>query len=120
MKKVVTFGEVMVRLAPSEHYRFTQACPGSMDLTFGGAESSVAASVSILGGSSRFVSALPQHAIADAFVRQMRGFEVDVDHVLRRETGRFGIYYVETGANQRPSRVIYDRDYSSVSICPGE
>ena len=120
MKKVVTFGEVMVRLAPSEHYRFTQACPGSMDLTFGGAESSVAASVSMLGGSSRFVSALPQHAIADAFVRQMRGFKVDVDHVLRRETGRFGIYYVESGANQRPSRVIYDRDYSAVSMCSGE
>ena len=120
MKKVVTFGEVMVRLAPSEHYRFTQACPGSMDLTFGGAESSVAASVSMLGGSSRFVSALPQHAIADAFVRQMRGFKVDVDHVLRREAGRFGIYYVETGANQRPSRVIYDRDYSAVSMCSGE
>ena len=120
MKKVVTFGEVMVRLAPSENYRFAQVCPGSMDLTFGGAESSVAASVSMLGGSSRYVSALPQHAVADAFIRQMRGFNVDVDHVLRREEGRFGVYYVETGANQRPSRVIYDRDYSSVSMCPGE
>ena len=74
----------------------------------------------MLGGSSRFVSALPQHAVADAFIRQMRGFNVDVDHVLRREEGRFGVYYVETGANQRPSRVIYDRDYSSVSMCPGE
>ena len=84
----------MVRLAPSEHYRFAQSCPGSIDLTFGGAESSVAASVSMLGGSSRFVSALPQHAIADAFIRQMRGFNVDVDHILRREAGRFGIYYV--------------------------
>jgi 2-dehydro-3-deoxygluconokinase len=120
MKKVVTFGEVMVRLAPSENYRFTQVCPGSMDLTFGGAESSVAASISMLGGQSRFVSALPQHAVAEAFVRQMRGFNVDVEHVLRREDGRIGVYYVETGANQRPSRVIYDRDFSAVSICPGE
>lgn len=110
----------MVRLAPRENYRFEQVCPGSMDLTFGGAESSVAASVAMLGGVSRFVTALPQHALAEAFLRQMRGFNVDVDHILRREKGRFGVYYVETGANQRPSRVIYDRDYSAVSLCSGE
>jgi 2-dehydro-3-deoxygluconokinase len=120
MKKVVTFGEVMVRLAPRENYRFQQVCPGAMDLTFGGAESSVAASVAMFGGESRFVSALPKHAVAEAFLRQMRGFQVDVDHVLRRDEGRFGVYYVETGANQRPSRVIYDREYSAVSMCPGE
>ena len=106
MKKVVTFGEVMVRLAPRENLRFEQVCPGTIDLTFGGAESSVAASVSMLGGESRFVTALPRHAVTDAFLRQMRGFEVDVDHVLQTKEGRFGLYYVETGANQRPSRVI--------------
>lgn len=110
----------MVRLAPSEHYRFVQACPGNLDITFGGAESSVAASVSIYGGKSRFVTALPKHAVADAFVRQIRGMGVDSEHILRREEGRFGVYYVETGANQRPSRVIYDREYSAVSMCPGE
>jgi 2-dehydro-3-deoxygluconokinase len=120
MKKVVTFGEVMVRFAPRENYRFEQVCPGAMDLTFGGAESSVAASVAMFGGAARFVTALPQHAVAEAFLRQMRGFKVDVDYVLRRDQGRFGVYYVETGANQRPSRVIYDREYSAVSQCPGE
>lgn len=118
--KVVTFGEIMVRLAPSENYRFVQACPGNLDITFGGAESSVAASVKMLGGESRFVTALPKHDVAEAFVRQIRGFGVDTDHILRREQGRFGVYYVETGANQRPSRVIYDREYSAVSMCPGE
>lgn len=120
MKKVVTFGEVMVRLTPRENYRFEQVCPGSIDLTFGGAESSVAASVSMLGGQSRFVTALPQHSVTEAFLRQMRGFEVDVDYVLRSAVGRFGLYYVETGANQRPSRVIYDREYSAVSQCVGQ
>lgn len=120
MKKVVTFGEVMVRLAPRENLRFEQVSPGTIDLTFGGAESSVAASVSMLGGESRFVTALPRHAVTDAFLRQMRGFEVDVDHVLQTKEGRFGLYYVETGANQRPSRVIYDRQYSAVSLSLGE
>ena len=120
MNKIVTFGEVMVRISPRENYRFEQVCPGQMDVTFGGAESSVAASVSMLGGSARFVSALPKHSLTEAFLRQMRGFQVDVDSVLSREEGRFGVYYVETGANQRPSRVIYDREYSAVSTCPGD
>lgn len=120
MKKVVTFGEVMLRLAPREHYRFEQVAPGEMDLTFGGAESNVAASIAMFGGAARFVTALPKHAIADAFMRQMRGFEVDMNSVLRREEGRFGAYFVETGANQRPSRVIYDREHSAVSLCPGD
>jgi 2-dehydro-3-deoxygluconokinase len=120
MNKIVTFGEVMVRISPRENYRFEQVFPGEMDVTFGGAESSVAASVSMLGGSARFVSALPKHSLTEAFLRQMRGFQVDVDSVLSREEGRFGVYYVETGANQRPSRVIYDREYSAVSTCPGD
>lgn len=120
MKKIVTFGEVMVRLAPPENYRLEQVAPGQMDLTFGGAESTVAASVAMLGGAARYVTALPKHAIAESFLRQMRGFEVDVSQVLRREEGRFGVYYVETGANQRPSRVVYDREYSAVALCPGE
>ena len=120
MKKIVTFGEVMVRLAPPENYRLEQVAPGQIDLTFGGAESTVAASVAMLGGAARYVTALPKHAIAESFLRQMRGFEVDVSQVLRREEGRFGVYYVETGANQRPSRVVYDREYSAVALCPGE
>lgn len=110
----------MVRLAPPENYRLEQVAPGQMDLTFGGAESTVAASVAMLGGEACYVTALPKHAIAESFLRQMRGFEVNVSQVLRREEGRFGVYYVETGANQRPSRVVYDREYSAVALCPGE
>jgi 2-dehydro-3-deoxygluconokinase len=110
---VVTFGEVMVRLAPRENYRFTQVCPGQMDLTFGGAESSVAASIALFGGQTRFVTALPKHAIAEAYIQQLRGFKVDADHILSRDSGRFGVYFVETGANQRPSRGVFFRDYIS-------
>ncbi|MDP0497326.1 MAG: sugar kinase [Verrucomicrobiota bacterium JB024] len=120
MKTVVCFGEIMGRLAPDQFYRFSQACPGKLDLTFAGAEANVAASISLLGGSSTFVSALPRHAIADACLRTLRGLGVDTTHVLRPGQGRLGLYFVETGANQRPSNVIYDRDYSSVSLTPGE
>ncbi len=120
MKTVVCFGEIMGRLAPEQFYRFSQACPGKLDLTFAGAEANVAASVSMLGGSSMFVSAMPKHAIAEACLRTMRGLGVDTRHVLSTDTGRLGLYFVETGANQRPSNVIYDRDYSSVSMTPGD
>ncbi|MBC2594069.1 sugar kinase [Ruficoccus amylovorans] len=119
MKTVVCFGEIMGRLAPEQFYRFSQACPGKLDLTFAGAEANVAASISLLGGRSAFVSALPRHAIADACLRTLRGLGVGVEHVLRTDEGRLGLYFVETGANQRPSNVIYDRGYSSVSLTPG-
>ncbi len=108
-----------MRLAPEQFYRLAQVSPGKLDISFGGAESSVAASVALFGGRSRYVTALPDNALTDAYVRQMRGFGVDVEHILRR-SGRFGIYFVETGANQRPSRVIYDREHSAISLCPGE
>lgn len=119
MKTVVCFGEIMGRFAPEEFYRFAQACPGRLDLTFAGAEANVAASISLLGGRSEFVSALPKHAIADACVRTLAGLGVGTGHVLRTKEGRLGLYFVETGANQRPSNVIYDREYSSVSMTQG-
>lgn len=120
MKKVVTFGEVMIRLCPQENLRISQVCPGSMDLTFGGAESTVAASIACLGGHSAFVTSLPSNFISESFIRQMKGFGVDSDFIYFRDEGRFGVYYVEKGANQRPSRVIYDRAMSSVSQTKGE
>ena len=120
MKKVVTFGEVMIRLSPQENLRISQVCPGSMDLTFGGAESTVAASVAYLGGNSRFVTSLPNNFISESFIQQIKGFGVDADFIYLRDEGRFGVYYVEKGANQRPSRVIYDREISSVSKTKGK
>lgn len=120
MKTVVCFGEIMGRLAPEQYYRFSQVCPGKLDLTFAGAEANVAASLRLLGGRSAFVSALPKHAIAESCLRTLRGLGVDTSQVLRTDNGRLGLYFVETGANQRPSNVIYDREYSSVSLTPGE
>jgi len=118
MGKVVTFGEIMVRMHMPDYLRFRQALPGSFDVTFAGAESNVAVSIALLGGTSAFVTAIPKHSIADACVGTLRGLGVDVSSIIRTDKGRLGIYFVEAGANQRPSNVIYDRDYSSVSMEP--
>jgi 2-dehydro-3-deoxygluconokinase len=116
---IVTFGEVMGRFAPSGFARFRQSLPGPLDLSFGGAESNVAASIALLGGRSRFVTALPGHALADSCISNLRGLGVDTDFILRPKTGRMGLYFLETGANQRPSNVIYDRENSAISLVPG-
>jgi 2-dehydro-3-deoxygluconokinase len=115
---IVTFGEVMGRLAPVGLQRFRQCLPGQMDLTFGGAEANVAASLAQLGAKARFVTALPIHAIADACVGVFNGLGVDTSKILRTKTGRLGLYFYENGANQRPSSVIYDRSHSAVSLTP--
>lgn len=115
---IVTFGEVMGRFAPAGYLRFRQALPGSMDLTFGGAEANVAASLALFGATARFVTALPQHAIADACAGSLAGLGVDTTCIVRTPKGRLGLYFLETGANQRPSNVIYDRGNSSVSLTP--
>ena len=117
---VVTLGEIMLRLATPRRARFQQAMPGGMDVTFAGAEASIAASFSYLGGTSRFVSALPTHAVADACLADLRGLGVDVSHVVRSDVGRLGVYYLESGANQRPGQVIYDRENSTISRLPPE
>ncbi len=116
MKTVITFGEVMGRFAPNSFLRFAQAMPGEMNLTFGGAESNVAGSVSILGGKTRFVTALPKNALGDSCIAYLKGLDVDTSYIARTDNGRLGLYFVETGANQRPSNVIYDRQDSSVAI----
>lgn len=108
----------MGRFAPAGFLRFRQAVPGPLDLTFGGAEANVAASLAIFGADARFVTALPKHAIADACVGVLAGLGVDTSHIVRTAKGRLGLYFLETGANQRPSNVIYDRAHSSVSLTP--
>ncbi len=108
----------MGRLAPEGQLRFRQALPGRMEMTFGGAEANVAASIAQLGGNARFVTALPKHAIADACVGSLTGLGVDTSFIARTSGGRLGLYFLETGANQRPSNVIYDRANSSVSQAP--
>ncbi|MFA7369938.1 MAG: sugar kinase [Kiritimatiellales bacterium] len=112
-KKVVTFGEVMCRFCPPDCLRFEQVSPGPWQMTFGGAESNVAASVALFGGSSEFVTALPRHQIADACIRQLGSLGIATGNISRTAEGRMGIYFVERGANQRASQVIYDRACSS-------
>lgn len=118
MSRVVAFGEIMGRLATPGFKRFQQAMPGSLDVTFAGAEASIAASIAYLGGDAAFVTALPAHAIADACVADLRSLNVDTRHILRTAQSRLGLYFLEAGANQRPGNVIYDREGSAIAITP--
>lgn len=118
MSRVVTFGEIMARIATPGFARFQQAMPGNVNITFAGAEASIAASLAYLGIDASFVTALPQHAIADACIADLRSLGVETKHILRTSEGRLGIYFLEHGANQRGGNVIYDRDGSSVAITP--
>jgi 2-dehydro-3-deoxygluconokinase len=120
MKTIVTFGEVMGRLAPEGVLRFRQALPGPLNLTFGGAEANVAASLAQLGARARFVTALPQNTLADCCVGFLTGLGVDTSAILRTKAGRLGLYFFENGANQRPSNVIYDRAHSAVSLAKAD
>jgi 2-dehydro-3-deoxygluconokinase len=116
--RIVTFGEIMGRLAPEGFLRLRQAMPGKLDLTFAGAEANVAVSIACFGGDAAFVTALPQNPLADACLATLRGLNVDTRHILAVKEGRLGLYFVETGANQRPSTVIYDREASSIARTP--
>ncbi len=114
--KIVTFGEIMARLATPGFLRLRQALPGSLDVTFAGAEANVAASLAMSGAQPEFVTALPRHAIAEACIDGLRGLGVATDHIVRSDSGRLGLYFLESGANQRPSQVIYDREGASVGL----
>ena len=116
--RIVTFGEVMLRMMPRGWERLSQSLPGSLDVTFGGAEVNVAVSIAKQGGSSAYCTALPDNPLTDAFVAQLRSFGIDVDLVVRSKLGRFGIYFVENGANQRGGTVTYDRSASTISLTP--
>ena len=111
MKKVVTFGEIMLRLAPNGYYRFFQ--DDQMQATFGGGEANVAVSLANFGLNSAFVTKLPDHAIGQAAVNSLRYFGVDTSRITRGGE-RVGIYYLEKGASQRGSVCIYDRKYSAI------
>ncbi len=116
--KVVTFGEVMLRLAPPGFERFLQT--PQFVATFGGAEANVAVALASFGLPASFVTVLPDNAIADAAVAELRRFGVDTSRIIRAN-GRLGVYYLEAGANQRPSRIVYDRDHSAMALAqPGD
>ncbi|MDO5156746.1 MAG: sugar kinase [Eubacteriales bacterium] len=112
MGKVVTFGEIMLRLAPNGYYRFFQQ--DQMQATFGGGEANVAVSLANFGTESVYVTKLPEHAIGQAAVDTLRSFGVDVSKIVRGGN-RIGIYYLEKGASQRGSVCIYDRVGSSIA-----
>lgn len=120
MPQFVTFGEIMMRMAPSGSLRIAQTLPGNIDVTFAGAEANVAVSLAMLGADVGFITAIPEHSLADACISTLRGVAVDTSGVHQTDYGRLGIYFVESGANQRPSRVIYDRSGSSISMTPAE
>ena len=105
MPQFVTFGEIMMRVAPAGFLRLQQTLPGSLDVTFAGAEANVAASLSMLGAGAEFVTALPVNPLADACISTLQGLGVGTSQTFRSAEGRLGIYFVEAGANQRPSRV---------------
>ncbi|MBQ6173985.1 MAG: sugar kinase [Clostridia bacterium] len=118
MGKIVTFGEVMLRLKSPAYERLFQS--PVLEATFGGGEANVSVSLANYGLDTAFVSVLPTGAIGDACIREMRGFGVDVSRIVRKD-GRMGIYYLETGAVQRPSKVIYDRAGSTIAKAkPGD
>lgn len=117
-KKIYTFGEIMGRFQPEGFGRLRQAMPGSLNLTFGGAEANVAASISLMGKAAGFISALPQNDLGDAVIAFLKGLDVDTSSVVRTKKGRLGLYFIEAGANQRPSKVVYDRAHSSISETP--
>ena len=113
MSKYLTFGELMLRLKSPGKERFLQS--PSLEATFGGGEANVAVSLANYGLDAEFLSVIPDNAIGDAAIGELRRFNVDTSKVIRT-AGRMGIYYLETGANQRASKVIYDRAYSAISL----
>lgn len=111
-KRVITFGEIMLRLAPEGYYRFVQA--ESFGATYGGGEANVAVSLANFGLDAAFVTKLPKHEIGQAAVNSLRRYGVDTS-LITRGGDRVGIYFLEKGASQRPSKVIYDRAGSAIA-----
>jgi 2-dehydro-3-deoxygluconokinase len=118
MAEFLSFGEIMLRLKTQGHERFFQS--PSFEATFGGGEANVAVALANYGVNSGFISALPPNDIGESAVRELQRYGVDTTHV-RRSGDRVGIYYLEAGANQRPSKVVYDRAGSSICAAqPGD
>jgi 2-dehydro-3-deoxygluconokinase len=118
-KRLVTFGEIMLRLSPPGFERFLQT--PQFVATFGGGEANVAVTVSSFGWPASYVTVLPpNNPIADSVVAELRRFGVDTSNIVRGK-GRMGVYFVETGANQRASKVVYDREASAIALAkPGD
>ena len=118
MKKIVTFGEMMLRLkSPGNELLFQSPL---LEATFGGGEANVAVGLSYLGLDAAFATIIPDNPVGDACVRELKRHGVDTSFIVRKGN-RLGVYFFETGANQRPSKVVYDRFNSAVSECkPGD
>ncbi|MFR8547096.1 MAG: sugar kinase [Lachnospiraceae bacterium] len=117
MKKVVGFGDFLVRLSPPGYLKFIQA--DTFDINYTGAEANVLVSLSCMGVKTELVTRVPDHAIADSGLAMMRKFGVGVEHVVKGGE-RMGVFYLEKGASQRPSRIVYDRKYSAIAMAePG-
>ncbi len=112
MKKVVTFGEIMLRLSTPGYRRFVQS--DTFDVSYGGGEANVAVSLAGYGLESFFVSRLPHHEMGEAALQAVRRYGVNTEYIVRGGE-RLGIYFLETGASQRPSKVIYDRAGSAIT-----
>jgi 2-dehydro-3-deoxygluconokinase len=111
--RVVTLGEIMLRLKSPGHERLFQS--PALEATFAGGEANVAASLANLGLHARFVTALPQGPLGDGAIAELRRMGVDTNHIIRRP-GRVGIYFLEAGAAQRASSVVYDRDGAAMAL----
>ncbi|GHT43579.1 hypothetical protein AGMMS49921_11820 [Endomicrobiia bacterium] len=116
-KKVITFGELMLRLAPEGYYRFVQT--DNYGASYGGGEANVAVSLANFGLKAAFVSKMPKHEIGQAGINSLKKYDVDTSFVMRGGE-RVGIYFLEKGASQRPSKVIYDRSGSSMATASKE
>lgn len=117
MKRIVTLGEIMLRLAPQGYTRFVQA--NGFAASYGGGEANVAVSLANFGCDAAFVTKLPGNDIGQAAVNALRCFGVDTQHIVR-DGERVGIYFLEKGANQRASKVIYDRTNSAIAAAKAE
>lgn len=118
MANIATFGEIMLRLSPPGKEMLLQS--PRLEATFGGAEANVAVSLAILGHRCRWISVVPANPVGEAALRELRRYGVDVGAVVRAGR-RLGIYFAETGANERPSQVVYDRDGSGIAEAkPGD
>jgi len=117
MKRVITFGEIMLRLNPQGNYRFSQA--RLFEASYAGGEANVAVSLANYGMDAAFVTKVPAHEIGQNAVNALRCYGVDTKHMVRGGK-RLGTYYVEKGASQRASKVIYDREYSAIALASRE
>lgn len=111
--RVVSFGEILLRLTSPGYNKLFQK--DSLDVTFCGSEANVAVSLSVFGLKSTFVTKIPNNSVGQAAINSVRYFGVDTSHIVYGD-GRMGLYYLEKGVSQRPSKVIYDRAYSAMAL----